>query len=286
MHPPESQRASQRPLGAGEARPAQAELRRRAEAEFESRLPAHLAVIMDGNGRWAQGQGLRRVFGHKEGTASVREVTTACAELGLESLTLYAFSVENWKRPPREVSYLMRLLKRFLRAELGTFQRHRVRLKTIGRISDLPPDVQQVLRETEQATAAHEGLVLRLALSYGSRAEIGDALRAVAEDARSGRLDPSSIDEETLRRYLYDPHTPDPDMVVRTAGELRLSNFLLWQASYSEIFVSRVCWPDFRRPELMEALREYGRRVRKFGGLVSEAPAAVPIRARAREQSR
>jgi undecaprenyl diphosphate synthase len=286
MHPPESHRASQRPLGAGEPRPAQAELRRRAEAEFESRLPAHLAIIMDGNGRWAQGQGLRRVFGHKEGTASVREVTTACAELGLESLTLYAFSVENWKRPPREVSYLMRLLKRFLRAELPTFQRHRVRLKTIGRIGDLPPDVQQVLRETEQATAGHEGLVLRLALSYGSRAEIGDALRAVAEDAKAGRLDPSSIDEETLRRYLYDPHTPDPDMVVRTAGELRLSNFLLWQASYSEIFVSRVCWPDFRRPELLEALREYGRRVRKFGGLVSEAPAAVPIRARAREQSR
>ena len=286
MLTPDSQRALPRPVAAPEPRPGQAELRARAERELGSGLPAHLAIIMDGNGRWAQSQGLRRVFGHKEGTSSVREVTTACAELGLESLTLYAFSVENWKRPPREVGYLMRLLKRFLRSELETFRRHGVRLKTIGRISDLPPDVQAVLAESERLTAGHQGLVLRLALSYGSRAEIADALRAVAEDARAGRLDPAAIDEETLRRYLYDPATPDPDMVVRTAGELRLSNFLLWQASYSEIFVSRVCWPEFRRPELLGAVREYGRRVRKFGGWGSDARSAVPVRARAREESR
>jgi undecaprenyl diphosphate synthase len=229
---------------------------------------------MDGNGRWAQERGMRRVFGHKEGISSVREITTECARMGMASLTLYAFSVENWKRPSVEVRYLMRLLRRFLVAERPTLMKNGVRLIGIGRLDDLPEDALRELRATEELTAPNDGMCLRLALSYGSRTELADGLRRAVADAQAGRLRPEDVDDETLRSYLYDPETTDPDLVIRTAGELRLSNFLLWQASYAEIFVSDVCWPEFRKPHLMEALRAYARRERKYGGLIQDRPSA------------
>ena len=251
-------------------------------------FPEHVAVIMDGNGRWAQERGMRRVFGHREGIQSVREITTECARMGVRSLTLYSFSVENWKRPRVEVRYLMRLLRRFLVAERPTLMDNGVRLTAIGRLDDLPSEALAVLRETIALTAKNDGMLLRLALSYGSRTELADALRAACTDARAGRLEPRAIDEETLRRYLYDPFTPDPDLLIRTAGEMRVSNFLLWQISYAELYVAEECWPDFRKPQLMAALKEYARRVRKFGGLVADRPpdAAPPDQASQRYGSR
>jgi len=239
-------------------------------------FPEHIAIIMDGNGRWAEGRGLRRIFGHREGITSVREVTTECASMGVKSLTLYAFSVENWKRPRLEIRYLMRLLRRFLIRERDTLMDNDVRLRCIGRLEDLPAEALAEVRRTEELTAANRGMLLRLALSYGARAELADASRALAEDVCAGRLDPAAIDEDTLRTYLYDPETPDPDLLIRTAGEMRLSNFLLWQISYAEIHVSPVCWPEFRRPELLEAMGSYARRVRKFGGLMKGQRPARP----------
>jgi len=222
---------------------------------------------MDGNGRWAQERGMRRILGHREGIGSVREITTECAQMGVRSLTLYAFSVENWKRPPREIRYLMRLLRVFLVRERRTLMDNNVRLSSIGRRDDLPPLAREELERTEEVTRDNDGLRLRLALSYGSRAEIADALRGLARDARDGALAPEDIGEETLRNYLYDSETPDPDLVIRTAGEMRLSNFLLWQISYSELYVADCCWPDFRKQQLLAAMSEYARRVRKFGAL-------------------
>jgi len=233
-------------------------------------FPEHIAIIMDGNGRWAAQQGLRRVFGHKEGIGSVREITTECARMGVRSLTLYAFSVENWKRPGPEVRYLMSLLRSFLVRERKTLMENAVRLRAIGRISDLPAAVLEELRRTEELTKSNPGMLLRLALSYGSRTEIADALRHVVQDAQDGLIQPGDVDEETLRDYLYDTTTPDPDLLIRTAGEMRVSNFLLWQISYSEFHVTDVCWPEFRRPALLEALRAYARRQRKFGGLIAD----------------
>jgi undecaprenyl diphosphate synthase len=233
-------------------------------------FPRHIAVIMDGNGRWAEQRSMRRIFGHREGITSVREITTECARMGVASLTLYAFSVENWKRPSAEVRYLMQLLRSFLIEERKTLMENDVRLLAIGRVADLPAAALEELRRTEAMTARNPGMLLRLALSYGSRTEIADAVRQLAEDAKSGRLDPSDIDEETLRAYLYDPTTPDPDLLIRTAGEMRISNFLLWQISYSELYVSDVCWPEFRKAQLLEALRAYASRQRKFGGLIHD----------------
>jgi undecaprenyl diphosphate synthase len=238
--------------------------------DFGGPFPENVAIIMDGNGRWAEERGMRRIYGHREGINSVREITTECARMGMTSLTLYAFSVENWKRPRVEIRYLMRLLRRFLIEERPTLMQNGVRLRAIGRLDDLPADARKALRETEEQTAANEGMLLRLALSYGSRSEIADGLVRLARDVRAGRLAPEAIDEETLRGYLYDPETPDPDLMIRTAGERRISNFLLWQLSYAEIFVADVCWPDFRARELRAALRDYARRVRKFGGLVAD----------------
>jgi len=215
---------------------------------------------------------MRRVRGHREGIASVREITTECARMGMGSLSLYAFSVENWKRPRTEVLYLMRLLRRFLVEERPTLMENGVRLRAIGRIDDLPKDALAALRETEALTAANDGMLLRLALSYGSRSEIADGIKRIVADARAGRLEPGEVDEETLRRYLYDPATPDPDLLIRTAGEMRVSNFLLWQISYSEIHVAEECWPEFRAPQLRAALADYAGRVRKFGGLVQDVP--------------
>jgi undecaprenyl diphosphate synthase len=240
-------------------------------------FPEHIAVIMDGNGRWAEERGLRRVFGHREGIDSVREITTECARMGVASLTLYAFSVENWKRPRAEVRYLMRLLRHFLVEERGTLMENDVRLRCIGRLDDLPREVLRELRASEELTRANQGMRLRLALSYGARTELADGVRALVRDVQAGVLDPAAIDEESLRHYLYDPETPDPDLLIRTAGERRLSNFLLWQASYSEIHVSEVCWPEFRKSALLTAMRDYAGRVRKFGGLISDrAPLRPP----------
>lgn len=230
----------------------------------------HVAIIMDGNGRWAQERGWIRVRGHKEGTDSVRQVTTAAAELGVKSLTLYAFSRENWKRPDLEVSTLMRLLRLFLRRERKTLMRNGIRLMAIGRMDDLPRFARRALEDTIALTANNKRMTLRLALSYGGRTEIADAAIAMSRDLASGKLDEAQVDEETLRGYLYDPETPDPDLVIRTAGEMRLSNFLLWQASYAEFYVTQDCWPDFRREEFEMALRAFSNRKRKFGGLLGD----------------
>ena len=241
-------------------------------------FPSITMARCSGNGRWARRRGLPRVKGHSAGVDSVRTITTSCARMGVESLTLYAFSVENWRRPSAEVQTLMRLLRVFLWRERRTLMENGVRLRCIGRLDDLPPRALRTLRETEELTANNDGMLLRLALSYGSRSEVADALAAAARDVRAGRLDPDSVDEETLRRYLYDPETPDPDLLIRTGGELRLSNFLLWQASYAELYVTDQCWPDFREEQLLEALRDYAGRRRRYGGLLPDEtdPATSP----------
>lgn len=233
--------------------------------DFPDPLPQHVAIIMDGNGRWATERGMSRVRGHVAGVQSVREITTECARLGLGSLTLYAFSVENWKRPSTEVRYLMRLLRVFLRRERATLMKNGVRLRCIGRLHDLPAGALKELRRTEQMTSGNTGLVLRLALSYGGRSEISDGLKAFGLDVVQGKVDPNDVDEETLRHYLYDSETPDPDFIIRTAGEMRLSNFLLWQLSYAELYVAQVCWPEFKKEALWKALAAFGERHRKFG---------------------
>lgn len=229
--------------------------------------PIHVAIIMDGNGRWAEERGMVRTKGHEAGVDSVRAITRECARLGVQSLTLYAFSVENWKRPRTEVAQLMRYLQRFLIEERDEIMQNKIRLGSIGRIADLPRFVRRELATSEELSSKNEGMLLRLALSYGGRTEIVDAVRRIAEDVRSGRITPENINEATLREMLYDPRTADPDLLIRTAGEMRLSNFLLWQSSYSELYVTDVCWPDFREPQLHAALEAYGRRVRKFGAV-------------------
>ena len=235
----------------------------------------HVAIIMDGNGRWAEERGWLRVRGHKVGMDSVRHITTAAAELGVKSLTLYAFSRENWKRPDLEVTALMRLLRLFLRRERKTMMDNGIRLLAIDRMEDLPRFAQNALRETIALTAGNSKMTLRLALSYGGRTEIADAMLQVSRDLAAGKLKEEDVGEETLRDYLYDPSTPDPDLVIRTAGEMRLSNFLLWQASYAEFYVTEDCWPDFRREQFEQALRAYAGRKRKFGGLLQKGDAEL-----------
>ncbi len=225
---------------------------------------------MDGNGRWARARGLYRIRGHEAGVEAVRETVTECAKLGIEALTLYAFSEENWKRPDREVRFLMRMLDRFLVEERPTLMKNDVRLVCSGRIQRLPEGVRRTLDETRELTSGNQGLVLCLALSYGGRQEILDAARALAEDVERGLLRPEDIDETRLRAKLYQPDLPDPDLVIRTAGEQRISNFLLWQISYAELHFAEVCWPDFRKPHLHAAFEDYARRIRRFGGLVEE----------------
>lgn len=240
-------------------------------------FPEHIAIVMDGNGRWAEERSRPRVFGHRAGVESVRVAVTECSKMGVESLTLYAFSVENWKRPEGEIRQLMRLLRLFLVRERKTLMENGVRLMGIGRLEDLPAPALRELRKTEELTAQNEGMLLRLALSYGSRTELADAARRLAVDVREGVVEAEAIDEETLRAYLYDPRTPDPDLLIRTAGEMRLSNFLLWQCSYAEIHVTETCWPGFRREELLAAMRSYARRTRKYGGLEGTQRTAVPV---------
>jgi undecaprenyl diphosphate synthase len=230
-------------------------------------LPRHVAVIMDGNGRWAQRRGLPRMIGHQRGIRSVRSVVEEGCRLGLEQLTLYCLSVENWKRPPRELTFLMRLLRHFLVVERRELIEQNVQLRMIGRRDGLPPNVLGEFERTAKMTAANDGMILCLAVNYGGRSEIADAARRIAEDVRAGRLDPEQVGEETVASYLYTYGMSDPDLMIRTAGEMRISNFLLWQVSYSEMWVTSALWPDFRADDLMQACLAFAGRERKFGGL-------------------
>ena len=229
--------------------------------------PRHVAIIMDGNGRWAEARGLPRILGHRRGIASVRAVVEEGCRLGLEQLTLYCLSVENWKRPPRELQFLMRLLRHFLVVERAELMEQDVRLTMIGRREGLPADVLGELDRTAAETAENRGMNLCLAINYGGRTELADAARRLAEEVRDGRLDPDSIDEDALAARLTTAGRPDPDLLIRTAGEMRLSNFLLWQVSYAELWVTDALWPDFRADDLGEALVAFAARRRKFGGL-------------------
>lgn len=229
------------------------------------REPQHIAIIMDGNGRWATQQGLPRVRGHEAGADSVREIVRACGRHGVEVLTLYSFSTENWARPEDEVHALMTLLERYLREELQELMDNDVRLSAIGQLHRLPSPVRHGLEAVSKLTAGNKGLRLVLALSYGSRAEIVDGIRRIAERVAAGDLEPSAIDEETVGDSLYTAGLPDPDLLVRTSGELRLSNFLLWQVAYAELYVTDVMWPDFREPHLVDAFRSFQGRQRRFG---------------------
>ena len=234
------------------------------------RLPEHIAIIMDGNGRWAKQHGLlQRIRGHEAGIESVRTAVRACGELHVKALTLYAFSVENWQRPRREIDALMRLLEQFLRDEIPELNDNGVRLVASGRIEDLPPSARKALDNTMAVTARNSGLVLNLALSYGGRTEIVAAARELARKSRSGALRPDDIDDETFARHLYHPELGDPDLLIRTSGELRVSNFLLWQIAYTEIYVTPVLWPDFRRRHLYEAILDYQKRERRFGKVLN-----------------
>jgi len=230
-------------------------------------IPRHVAIIMDGNGRWAKERGLPRLEGHRRGADAAVRAVDACAELGVEYLTLYAFSTENWKRPADEVAGLMSMLERFLRTKGPEFDKRNVRLRTIGRTADLPESCRALLAQLIAKTASNTGLTLLLALSYSGRSELTDAVRAIARAARDGTLDPDAIDEETVTGNLHTAGIPDPDLLVRTSGEMRLSNFLLWQLSYTEIHVTPVLWPEFGKPHLVAAIEDYQRRHRRFGGL-------------------
>ncbi len=238
------------------------------------RLPRHVAVIMDGNGRWAGKRRMPRIAGHQAGVESVRSTVETCARLHIPALTLYAFSAENWKRPEQEVSFLMRLLRYFLRAELETLNRNNIRLQAIGRIQDLPVPVQEDLHWSIAATDGNSGMMLTLALNYGARTELADAIRVIAAKVRDGSLQPEQIDEALISSHLYTADLPDPDLLIRTSGEMRISNFLLWQIAYAELWVTNVLWPDFRRPELLRALLDYQKRDRRFGGLNGDAARA------------
>ena len=230
-------------------------------------VPSHIAVIMDGNGRWAEGRGLPRKAGHRAGAESAREAVDACLEKGIEFLTLYAFSSENWNRPQKEIDSLMKLLEQFLKTKGKEFRKKNVRLKTIGRTHLLPDSCRQELAKVIKETFSNTKLTVVLALSYGSREEITDATRRIAEKAAQGEIDPKQIHENTIVEHLDTSEFPDPDFLIRTSGESRLSNFLLWQLSYAEIFITEKNWPDFRKSDLHEALEIYSRRRRRFGRL-------------------
>ena len=242
------------------------ELYRRLDA---GRLPRHIAIIMDGNGRWAKRRHMPRVAGHRAGVTAVRSTVETAARIGIPALTLYAFSEENWKkRPQSEVGFLMGLLSRYLKAEVPTLNKNNIRLEYIGRLQELPADVQDRMAWAREATAHNSGMVLTLALNYSARSELVDAFRSIVNAAaQNGGLDHLQIDEDTVGRHLYTRHLPDPDLVVRTSGEMRLSNFLLWQLAYAEIYVTPTLWPDFRGLHLLEGIAEYQKRERRYGGL-------------------
>jgi undecaprenyl diphosphate synthase len=238
----------------------------------DERFPRHIAVIMDGNGRWAVQRGLQRVRGHQEGAKTVRRVVTECARMrkehgGPDFLTLYSFSLENWKRPADEVTFLMQMYIEYLRAERVTMMENNIRFTQIGRLDHLPEPVLDEVNITLEQTKGNNGLTLVLALNYGSRAEIVDAVRAIAEKVKTGEIEPRQISEETISDHLYTAGMPDPDLLIRTAGEMRVSNYLLWQISYAELFVSPVLWPDFTEADLHGAIRAFASRNRRFGAL-------------------
>ena len=235
------------------------------------RLPAHIAIIMDGNGRWARQRNYPRIVGHKAGMDPVRAVVEACAQMGLEALTLYAFSVENWKRPRHEIEALWRLLRIYLRRELPDLMRNDIQVVAIGRLESLPSPVQMELRHVMKETACNRGMRLNLAINYGGRTELVDAVNAIIENARlEGNLEALEISEEGISSHLYTAGLKDPDLLIRTSGEMRISNFLLWQIAYAELYVTDTLWPDFTRTELLEAIFEYQNRERRFGGLVRD----------------
>ena len=235
-------------------------------------IPRHIAIIMDGNGRWARHRGLPRIAGHRAGVKTVKEMVKAAVELGVPILTLYAFSHENWKRPKEEVSDLMDLLDHFIDKEIDKLVKQGICLRTIGRIEALPPRTLAKVREAVRRTQSNQKLILNIALNYGSRQEILDAVVKVVKDAQSGGVlsnGSQEISEEQFSRFLYTAGLPDPDLLIRTSGEMRLSNFLLWQLSYSEIYITKKYWPDFTKEDLAQAIREYGRRERRFGDVGS-----------------
>jgi undecaprenyl diphosphate synthase len=233
------------------------------------RLPKHIAIIMDGNGRWAKRRHMPRVAGHRAGVTAVRSTVETAARIGIGALTLYAFSEENWKkRPKSEVDFLMRLLSRYLKAEVPTLNKNNIRLEYIGRQQELPGDVQERMAWARENTGRNSGMVLTLALNYSARSELVDAFRSMLHAAsQNGGIEHLQIDEEMVGRHLYTSHLPDPDLVVRTSGEMRLSNFLLWQLAYAEIYVTPILWPDFRGAHLIEGIAEYQKRERRYGGL-------------------
>ena len=230
----------------------------------------HVAIIMDGNGRWARSHGLKRIDGHKAAEKAIHDAVQYCGETGVEYLTLYAFSTENWKRPKAEVLFIMTLLKSFIKRNIDNLNRNRVRIRATGRLDDLPRGPLKELRSAMIRTGSNEGLNLILALSYGGRAEITDAMRKIALDIKAGRMQTSDITEDTITSCMYHPDVPDPDIIIRTSGEQRLSNFLLWESAYSELYFTDVLWPDFRRVHLEEAFEDYRSRRRRFGDLDSD----------------
>ena len=236
-------------------------------ARARSVLPTHVAVIMDGNGRWARERNLPRVEGHRTGAESVRNIVRIAGEIGIKYLTLYAFSVENWNRPKDEVDTLMKYLERYLRSETPELDRNNVHLEVIGQIYRLPEFVQKELKKSVTTLSKNNGLTVVMALSYGARTEIVEAVRAIAEKVEKGKLDPAEINEVVISQHLYTRNIPDPDLLIRTSGEMRVSNFLLWQISYAELVVTPTLWPDFRKAQFFEALEEYARRHRRFGAL-------------------
>jgi undecaprenyl diphosphate synthase len=230
-----------------------------------SNLPKHIAIIMDGNGRWAEKRSLNRIAGHRMGIKRAKEIIRASREIGIQVLTLYAFSTENWHRPQREIGTLMTLLKRFLSAEGKALIKNNIRLNTIGAIEDLPVDVQDVLREVMEGSRHNTGMVLNAALSYSGRQEIIQAIRRMCRGVSNGRIDPDQVDEKMFSDYLYTAGLPDPDLLIRTSGEYRISNFLLWQTAYTELYITATLWPDFSKKDLLRAIDDYARRERRFG---------------------
>jgi len=236
-------------------------------SEAKANLPKHVAVIMDGNGRWAKQRHLPRVEGHRAGAESARVIIRTAGELGIKYLTLYAFSAENWNRPKDEVDALMKYLVHYLKSETPELNKNNVRLEVIGQIYRLPENVQEHLKKSIATLSRNNGLTLVMALSYGSRIEIVEAVRSIAEKVKLGKLDHADINEKVISEHLWTRNVPDPDLLIRTSGEMRISNFLLWQISYTELVVTQTFWPDFRKPQFFEALEEYTRRHRRFGGL-------------------
>ncbi len=235
--------------------------------EARASLPQHVAVIMDGNGRWAKQRGLPRIEGHRQGAESARAIIRNAGELGIKYLTLYAFSAENWNRPKEEVDALMKYLIHYLKTETPELNKNNVRLEVIGQVWRLPQNVQDHLKKSIATLAKNNGLTLIMALSYGSRIEIVDAVRRLAEKVKSGQIEPADITEKVISDHLWTRNIPDPDLMIRTSGEMRVSNFLLWQISYAELVITPTLWPDFRKPQLFAALEEYARRHRRFGGV-------------------